>query len=594
MAAHLMSNYGTPALMNGHHSVTCSASADALEKPEVIQGVANTYLMNNTTNENELMRTFEPGPVPECMQIGIRVADNTRTQQANLHKDAVRLRKQPTAVSEVGMTCEAYEQRLGSTHVDTPSSEPRTPQATRTMASDMKDHHQGNGKEFNGILGPNTWESVGSATRTLKAASRSNGTSARTSYPSATPIPDQERLLDLTAEIAHNISQSPGDDSSRVKAVTAALELATALRPPGDIIMGWFANMSVISAVRLFMHWGAFSIIPPGKGESIPYAELAERINADEGLLVRVAAMLTSSHVLLHLPTSPTRPAPSLTHTPTSLLLRPGQPMSAMFSLMYNNVAAVSTILPSYFDAYGRTEPRGRGHIPTSCLAGCPEEDFFSLLKRDENALRDFGLAMRMTSKRVPVTGVYDMSRVLRAAAGRETVWVDIGGGDGHTVKEFLTVYPGLKPEQCVVQDLEEVVTAARKQSDEALKGVKWVGMNFFEESPVTGALVYYLRHILRDYSDPVSVTILRNIACAMTDQDSRVLISEQLNPDMANIAEPLPLYAAFKDFSMLSIGGKERSLEQFAALADAAGLRVSGVYRHVVTAHAVVELALK
>ena len=106
--------------------------------------------------------------------------------------------------------------------------------------------------------------------------------------------------------------------------------------------------------------------------------------------------------------------------------------------------------------------------------------------------------------------------------------------------------------------------------------------------------MVYYLRHVVRDYSDSVVTTILRNISHAMTDPDSRVLISEQLNPDVSSMAGPLPLYAAFKDFSMLSIGGKERSLPQFAAVADAAGLRVSGVFRHERTAHAVVELALK
>src|SRR5262245_13347728 len=98
----------------------------------------------------------------------------------------------------------------------------------------------------------------------------------------------------------------------------------------------------------------------------------------------------------------------------------------------------------------------------------------------------------------------------------------------------------------------------------------------------------------MRDYSDPVATIILRNVARAMTDPDSRVLISEQLNPDWASMPGPLPLYAAFKDFSMLSIGGKERSLKQFTALADAAGLRVSGVFRDGVTPHAVVELALK
>ncbi|KAL2189382.1 hypothetical protein L209DRAFT_749133 [Thermothelomyces heterothallicus CBS 203.75] len=39
-----------------------------------------------------------------------------------------------------------------------------------------------------------------------------------------------------------------------------------------------------------------------------------------------------------------------------------------MFSLMYNNVAAVSTIPPSYFDVYDRTEPPGPEHVPTSYL----------------------------------------------------------------------------------------------------------------------------------------------------------------------------------------------------------------------------------
>lgn len=163
--------------------------------------------------------------------------------------------------------------------------------------------------------------------------------------------------------------------------------------------------------------------------------------------------------------------------------------MSAMFSLMYNNVTAVSTILPSYFDVYGRKEPPGPEHVPTSYLAGHPEESFFSLLRKDETALREFGLAMRMASKRVPVTGVYDMTKVLRAAAeeGRETVWVDVGGGDGHTVKEFLEAYPGLRAEQCVVQDLEEVIEAAKEQNLGALKGVRWVAIDFFKEAPVQG-----------------------------------------------------------------------------------------------------------
>ncbi len=164
--------------------------------------------------------------------------------------------------------------------------------------------------------------------------------------------------------------------------------------------------------------------------------------------------------------------------------------MSAMFSLLYTNITHASTILPSYFDTYGRSEPLGPAHIPTSFLAGHPEEDYFSLLRRDPVALKDFGVAMRMTSRRVPVTGVYDMDRVLELAQNREAgraVWVDVGGGDGHTVGEFLSAYPKLKAEQCVVQDLEEVVSASEEKGEEGLKGVVWVGMDFLKEAPVAG-----------------------------------------------------------------------------------------------------------
>lgn len=162
--------------------------------------------------------------------------------------------------------------------------------------------------------------------------------------------------------------------------------------------------------------------------------------------------------------------------------------MSAMFSVMFQHVTATSTILPEYFDAYGRSEPLGPAHVPTTYLAGHPEEGHFALLKKDETAMNTFNLAMRMTSKRVPVTGVYDMTSVLdAAAAGRETVWVDVGGGDGHTVREFLLKYPGLKSEQCVVQDLEEVVTAARQQDEAELRGVRWVGLDFLHDAPIKG-----------------------------------------------------------------------------------------------------------
>jgi hypothetical protein len=100
------------------------------------------------------------------------------------------------------------------------------------------------------------------------------------------------RLRKLSEQISRNISQLSSPDTTdldaaslRVKTATAAAELAGAVRPPPDVVMNLFATMSVVSAVRLFMHWRAFEAIPTGPGEQITYRELAKRIDAEEGLV---------------------------------------------------------------------------------------------------------------------------------------------------------------------------------------------------------------------------------------------------------------------------------------------------------------------
>ncbi|KAL2258817.1 hypothetical protein VTK26DRAFT_7727 [Humicola hyalothermophila] len=583
--------------------MTSSPYPDAVEAIRAVQGIVNTFLPEGVpdrrssipTPEHSPRRKSKNGDGREQLTLGGECGAGTEGTEAEENKDMN------------GGRCGINEGSPAATATTTdPAINGQAPQAACNMT---------------GSVGHND---------------------KMTSNQPSTPVnkPEQEHLLRLVDEINHSVSQAATDDTARIKVATAALELANTVRTPADTVMGWFVNMSVVSAVRLFLHWGAFEAIPAGPDERITYSDLARMVDVDEGLLTRIANMLTSARVLTHHPASltpppatsgkhngnnpngaPTQASASLSHTPLSASLRPPTPLSAMFAVMFSHVAAVSTILPAYFDAHGRAEPVGPAGTPMSVLLGEPALDYFTLLKRDGEAMRRFMLAMGMSTRRVPVTGVYEMGWVLERARvasdrtqGKEeeegdgrAVWVDVGGGDGHTVREFLRVYggdDGLKAEQCVVQDLEEVCQAAKEKAkeDEELRGVRWVAIDFLREAPIEGALVYYLRHILRDYSDPVSTTILSNVARSLTNPDARVLVAEQLNPDTSSSslagtgpgAGPVPLYAAFKDFSMLSIGGKERTLAQFAAVAAAAGLRVSGVFRDVATPHAVVELALK
>lgn len=93
------------------------------------------------------------------------------------------------------------------------------------------------------------------------------------------------RLRQLADEINLHVPLTVADETAQIKTANLALELANMVRTPVDTVMGWFVTMSVISAVRLFMHWGGFAAIPDGEGEMITYSELAARIKTEEVLL---------------------------------------------------------------------------------------------------------------------------------------------------------------------------------------------------------------------------------------------------------------------------------------------------------------------
>ncbi len=94
------------------------------------------------------------------------------------------------------------------------------------------------------------------------------------------------------------------------------------------------------------------------------------------------------------------------------------------------------------------------------------------------------------------------------------------------------------------------------------------------------------MRHILHDYGDGVCVKILRNVAAAMTRADSRILVAEAL------MSNPPSAYSAFKDQLMLSVAGKERTLDNFREVVEAAGLRISGIFPNDDKTHVVIECA--
>ena len=144
---------------------------------------------------------------------------------------------------------------------------------------------------------------------------------------------------------------------------------------------------------------------------------------------------------------------------------------------------------------------------------------------------------------------------------------VDIGGGKGILLEAVLTRHDHLTG---TVFDLPHVVASAPMSADLT---TRWAtaGGSFFESVPAADA--HLLKSVLHDWPDDRCVDILRTCRAALND-GGRVLLVERV------LGQPgYEAVTAFSDLNMLVLpGGRERTEQEYAALFDAAGFRLTAV----------------
>lgn len=144
-------------------------------------------------------------------------------------------------------------------------------------------------------------------------------------------------------------------------------------------------------------------------------------------------------------------------------------------------------------------------------------------------------------------------------------VIADIGGGNGSKITAILQKYPKL---QGILFDLPHVVQRAKANVEAAgvIDRCQLVSGNFFQSVP-RGADVYLMRHIIHDWDDEKSLTILKNCHDVMAP-GSKLLVVESVIPPGND-----PFMGKFLDLTMMLIpGGKERTEDEFRELYDKAG----------------------
>lgn len=159
---------------------------------------------------------------------------------------------------------------------------------------------------------------------------------------------------------------------------------------------------------------------------------------------------------------------------------------------------------------------------------------------------------------------------VARDWSGTQHV-VDVGGGTGSLLVPLLQAHPHLKGTLVELPGAAAVARQALVEGGLSGRGDVVTG-SFFDPLPA-GADVYLLTTILHNWNDTDATTILRQCAKA-ANRGGRVLLF-----DLVAAGEENRQVFTYWDLHMLVyLGGRERTLEDFTALTDAAGLAITSV----------------
>jgi hypothetical protein len=149
---------------------------------------------------------------------------------------------------------------------------------------------------------------------------------------------------------------------------------------------------------------------------------------------------------------------------------------------------------------------------------------------------------------------------------------VDVGGGEGVLLSAILQNNPSLKG---ILLDRAQVVEKARRLlgEDGLLDRCQLVAGDFRRTVP-RGGDIYILRNVIHDWDDAGALSILNACARAMK-LSSRLLVIQREVPDPLTV-EPYARSLVEADLmQMVYSGGRERTLQEYRALFEAAGLRI-------------------
>ncbi|KAF3664860.1 Caffeic acid 3-O-methyltransferase [Capsicum annuum] len=157
-----------------------------------------------------------------------------------------------------------------------------------------------------------------------------------------------------------------------------------------------------------------------------------------------------------------------------------------------------------------------------------------------------------------------EMKRILECYNGFQGAKevIDVGGGLGMSLPSIISKYPNIKG---INFDLPYVIKDAP-----TYEGVEHIGGDMFKSVPQGEVII--LKEVLHNWDDEYCVKILKNCWRALP-KDGKVVLIEHIQPEYPE-TDLLSKETFSMDMLMMTMfdGGKERTKQQFEALAKQAG----------------------
>ncbi|KAI1635562.1 S-adenosyl-L-methionine-dependent methyltransferase [Biscogniauxia mediterranea] len=348
----------------------------------------------------------------------------------------------------------------------------------------------------------------------------------------------------------------------RREVIQATRELRDIMVGPRETIrwMAWdFMNTQCL---QLINYYGIAKLVPTSG--TIPLSELQAKAALDPINLTRVLRYAMTAQVFRE-------PSPGhIGHTAASRLLIEDQALQAWVGFNTEDVYPGSAHV---LDALRRF-PEATSFLRAGynvAFDTVDREPMFVTFGKDAARAKRMGQAMSS------LTGGegYEVSYLvgacdLSAEDARGGTLVDVGGSHGFVCADLARRWRNLR---FVVQDLPRTVESAPRPvcaDPQCAARIALEAHDFFDEQPVRGADVYFLRWILHNYSTPYAARILRNLVPALKP-GARIVVNDQCLGGPAE-EEDDRIMRGMDLVMMTLLNAQEREEEDFRRLFEMAG----------------------